>query len=431
MVRPLPRAAVVLAIAFSTSGIGAQTPEGRTTRDLVLPEHRIALVIGNNAYAGSPLQNAVPDARAVSAALRGLGFAVTLIEDAKRADMASAIATAADTLRPDDVMFFFYAGHGVQIGGENYLIPVDFDSRSGTSVRLSALATTDLQEALSKAKVSLIALDACRNNPFAGHRGAVGLAPMEARGSLVAYATGAGQTASDNPGASNGLFTQELLKALREPDLSARSLFYRIRQRVYEASNGRQFPAVYDGLIGDAVLGHADVRVDSGPAPQPSRDTSVDAAEVALWNAIAKSTRAADYEAYLAQYPRGVFAPLATSRLTELRRETVSAAAAELPGTTWRVRLQFLSKRKVPEGEAEFSLRFDPNGVGLALWDQTMSVKWTRVGSDLLVDIRQARGCHLKVRARIEQNVQSGDFSNGGSGCFKYVRGTYAATLNP
>lgn len=222
------------------SAVAAQTPERPDTRDLVL-ERRVAIVIGNNAYGVAPLQNAVSDARAVSVALRELGFSVTVLEDAGRATMARAIATMGDTLTPKDVVFLFFAGHGMQISGENYLIPIDFDARSGTSVRLEALATTDVQEALSKAKVSLLVLDACRNNPFGAARGSVGLAPMEARGSMVAYATGAGQTASDNPGASNGLFTQELLKALREPDVSARNLFYAVRQRVHAASGGRQF----------------------------------------------------------------------------------------------------------------------------------------------------------------------------------------------
>jgi hypothetical protein len=119
----------------------------------------------------------------------------------------------------------------------------------------------------------MVVLDACRNNPYANQRGANGLAVMEARGSLIAFATGAGQTSSDNPGAANGLFTQELLRVLREPNLTAREAFFRVRQRVYNATNGRQFPAVYDGLLGDFVFRPL---AGSGAAPVATRLTNQD-----------------------------------------------------------------------------------------------------------------------------------------------------------
>ena len=230
-------------------------------------ERRLALVIGNDAYAsGARLQNARNDARAVAAAFRVLGFTTKLIEDADRATLSRAVADFAETLQPADVAFFYYAGHGVQIGGDNFLIPTDFTGDTPTATRLGAVSATDLQNAFGKARVSVMILDACRNNPFTAQRGGSGgLAPMEARGSLVAFATGAGQTASDNPGARNGLFTQELLKELSSPNQTIRDMFYHVRQRVFAASQGKQFPAIYDGLLGDVVLASA-----PPPAPKPA-----------------------------------------------------------------------------------------------------------------------------------------------------------------
>jgi hypothetical protein len=224
---------------------------------------RLALVVGIDSYPRSPLLNARNDARAMAETLRDLGFTVTLLEDASRNQMVTTLATFSDMLRPDDVGFLFYAGHGLQIDGENYLVPADFDATSATAARLGTLPVGELQAALSRARVSVLVLDACRNNPFASTRGGRGLAAMEARGSLVAFATGAGQTASDNPAAGNGLFTQKLLTTLREPNLPLRDVFYRVRQRVYDATNGQQFPALYDGLLGDVVL-------RPGPGTMPS-----------------------------------------------------------------------------------------------------------------------------------------------------------------
>ncbi len=232
---------------------------------------RVALVIGNDTYPGAALQNGRNDARAVANALRELGFSTTLLEDATQAAMGAAIAELGDSLSSDDVAFFFFAGHGISVGGENYLIPVDYRGSSETGARFGALAASQIQAALGRGKVAMIVLDACRNNPYTGQRaGGGGLAAMEARGSLIAFATGAGQTASDNAGASNGLFTQELLKALVEPNLSARDAFYRIRQRVYDATNGRQFPAVYDGLLGEFTFRGGSSPAGSVTSPPPS-----------------------------------------------------------------------------------------------------------------------------------------------------------------
>lgn len=226
-------------------------------RDLspIYAARRMALVVGIDSYAKSPLQNALNDARDMAAVLRQQSFSVTLIENSGREELASAIGRFGAALRANDLAWIFFAGHGVQVRGENFLIPADFNGTSETEVRLSAMPVSELQNAVSKARVSIIVLDACRNNPFLGSRsGTGGLAPVEAQGNLIAFATAAGQTASDNTAARNGLFTQELLKQMQRPGISIRDVFFRVRQEVFDASRGRQFPAVYDGLLGDLTL---------------------------------------------------------------------------------------------------------------------------------------------------------------------------------
>ena len=217
---------------------------------------RLALVVGNDEYRDSPLRNAVNDARAVAAALADVGFTVTRVENASRARMAAAIETFAADLSEDDVALFYFAGHGVQVGEspENYLIPTDFDGHTESAVRLNALKAADVVGELQRARVAMAVFDACRNNPYRGTRGGGGLAAMEARGTLIAYAADAGQLASDNPEEKNGLFTQHFVAALREPGLTATALFQRVRRGVVKESHERQWPAVYDSLLADFVF---------------------------------------------------------------------------------------------------------------------------------------------------------------------------------
>jgi hypothetical protein len=265
--------AVTASVCHFSTLVHSQTIQ-RAAAEAGAETRRVALVVGNDSYSGAAaLHNGRNDARGVGTALRELGFAVTVLEDASQATMGRALAALSDSVGPDDVAFFYFAGHGIQDGGENFLIPTDYSGNSTAAVRFGAVSVTQIQAVLSKARVSMVVLDACRNNPYANQRGANGLAVMEARGSLIAFATGAGQTSSDNPGAANGLFTQELLRVLREPNLTAREAFFRVRQRVYNATNGRQFPAVYDGLLGDFVFRPL---AGSGAAPVATRLTNQD-----------------------------------------------------------------------------------------------------------------------------------------------------------
>ena len=283
---------------------------------------RVALVVGNDAYGTqTPLVNAVNDARSVASALGEVGFAVERLENATRAELATALTDFGDSLRSADVALFYFAGHGVQVGGVNYLIPTDYAGRSASSLRLNALSAVDVQAMLGRARVVMLVLDACRNNPYRSFRGGEGLARMDAEGTLIAYAAGAGEFAIDAAeGASNGLFTSKFVEALREPGLTATDLFRRVRREVYAASDEEQRPALYDDLDypfvfrPDVVVGACDAETDR-----------------LFWESIHASTRPAEFEAYKRRCPRGRYVELADIRLAALRGAAVPPEAPSAP----------------------------------------------------------------------------------------------------
>ena len=307
---------VLLVVVSTASGQGAS---GR----------RLALVVGNDAYRNlSDLENAVNDARAVALALRELGFTVTTDEDVPRSRLAELLGNFAGSLREDDVALFYFAGHGLQVDGLNYLIPTDYAGSTVAELRLSALSATEVHNLLSPARVTMLVLDACRNTPeaYRGFRsmGRGGLAPMEPRGSLIAYAAGAGQFAIDGePGEVNGLFTAKFVEALREPGLEATDLFRRVRRQVDLASNGSQRPAVYEDLDYPFVFR------TGAPSPPPASTRNT---ENLFWQSIQGSTDPADFEAYLELFANGTFSRLARNRLAALRGPgDVSLPSADPP----------------------------------------------------------------------------------------------------
>ena len=166
---------------------------------------RIALVIGNAAYAESPLHNPVNDAIAIDERLTALGFEVVRVTDADLRSMQSALVEFTRRIEDDATALVFYAGHGVQANGRNYLVPIDARLENESSLRFEALELNDVLEELeySRSKLNLVVLDACRNNPFLRRfrGGSRGLAAVDAAtGTLIAYATGPGAVASDGSG---------------------------------------------------------------------------------------------------------------------------------------------------------------------------------------------------------------------------------------
>lgn len=216
---------------------------------------RAALVIGNSAYRNRPLVNPSNDARDVGARLKELGFDTDVVLDAGRKQMAEGIDRFLDKLRTGDVALFYYSGHGMQIDGENYLIPVDFAGQNETDVRYDTQAAGRIQERMERsgAQLNIIILDACRDNPYrsSSRSAAGGLAAMSAgRGTFVAFATAPGRTASDNSGGRNGLFTQYFLEALKQPGLGLDDVFNAVRERVDQSSGGKQLPWTQSAVVG-------------------------------------------------------------------------------------------------------------------------------------------------------------------------------------
>jgi len=218
-------------------------------------ERRVALVIGNSAYKSSPLRNPVRDARAISGALAETGFKVTVLENASETGMRRAIRAFGDELAAGGVGLFYYAGHGMQVRGRNYLIPVNADIEREDEVEDQAVDANLVLSKMDSAKnsLNLMILDACRNNPFARafRSAAQGLAQMDApSGTLVAFATAPGSVASDGDG-ENGLYTKHLLAAMRRPGLPIEQVFKEVRIGVGRETADRQVPWESSSLKGN------------------------------------------------------------------------------------------------------------------------------------------------------------------------------------
>ncbi|MBV9341126.1 MAG: caspase family protein, partial [Acidobacteria bacterium] len=216
---------------------------------------RLALVIGNNTYTHlETLANPVNDARAMRDSLTDSGFQVLLRLNLDREKMEEAVAEFMEKIAQGDVALFYYSGHGMEIAGENYLLPVDFDAKNSTEAKYHSLPANQILDALADkgATLKILILDACRNNPFISAKGfgRAGLATMSGpRGTLIAYAAAPGETASDNPRAANSLYTEQLLRAIRQPGLSLEQVFKDTAIGVVEASDERQSPFISTSVI--------------------------------------------------------------------------------------------------------------------------------------------------------------------------------------
>jgi hypothetical protein len=212
-------------------------------------QKRLALVIGNSAYQhGGTLRNPINDARAMKTALEKLGFTVMKCENCSQNDMKRMIDDFGSKLQNYDVGLFFYAGHGIQVNGNNYLVPVDSKLEYERDVEYNCVQAGRVLGKMesAKSKINLIILDACRDNPFARSwsrsTSSKGLAFMNApSGSLIAYATSPGNTASDGSG-TNGLYTSAILQYIGQSDLQIEDMFKKVRQKVIKDSGGKQTP---------------------------------------------------------------------------------------------------------------------------------------------------------------------------------------------
>ena len=251
----------LLFFAVSLMALEAWPQSERGIRRTEAPETasstaKVALVIGNAHYtATARLKNPVNDARAVSDALETLGFEVLLLVDADLTEMKRGIDQFGRALHKGGIGLFYYSGHGVQVKGRNYLIPVDAKVESEAEVEYESVDVGRVLVKLEAADngMNIVILDACRNNPFASSYRSVaqGLATLNApSGTFISYATAPGAVASDGTG-KNGLFTGELIKQMKIPGLKLEEVFKRVRIRVQEQSRGKQVPWDASSLTGD------------------------------------------------------------------------------------------------------------------------------------------------------------------------------------
>jgi len=276
LVRPESRAAPMA--AFLARGVTALlcamatllAAGAASAYDVVSGETRTALVIGNASYRSSPLRNPVNDAEAVAAALKPLGFQVILRENTTQREMLDAMREFSQRAAKSQVRLLFYAGHGVQLRGRNYLMPVDAEISTEDDIAQRGADVTELLERLSLLNdgVNVIVLDACRNNPFLpsgsqladGRRirtrglgpQAAGLAPLQApSGTLIAFSTAPGAVAVDNPAQKNSVYTQHLLANLRVPGLPVERMFKQVRVAVAQETQQQQVPWETSSLMGE------------------------------------------------------------------------------------------------------------------------------------------------------------------------------------
>ena len=297
---------------------------------------RVALVVGNGGYDPrniTRLDNPVNDARLMEATLKSVGFEVVLATDAGQDEMKGAIKAFGRRLREagrDAVGLFYYAGHGVEAGGNNYLIPLGAEVESATDLQTDTVPAQWVLSRMEDAgnRLNLVILDACRNNPYAGRvrGGGRGLVRMDApSGSLIAYSAAPGKEADDGEG-ENSPYTLALAGALVEPGLKVEDVFKRVRARVEEETGRKarkQTPWEHSSLKGDFYFVPPEVDDDDpGPGPGGGRP-GVDEAKNAYETAEREHTIAA-YQAVVAHFP-GFYATLAQAKVKELE----AAAEAE------------------------------------------------------------------------------------------------------
>jgi hypothetical protein len=269
-VRLFALSGLVLFAALNSPHLHAQQ-RGQSARPSAAAEPRTALVIGNGSYAEAPLNNPVNDARDMAFALKQVGFDVIPGENLTRADMLRAIEDFGNRLKRGGVGLFYFAGHGMQVKGENYLIPVQAKIQKELDVEVEAVQLARVLNEIDAAKnrLNVVILDACRNNPFARsfRSGSRGLGSVEApTGTLIAYATSPGNTASDGIG-RNGLYTEGLLSAMRTPGLKIEDVFKLVRTQVRQKSGGNQIPWESSSVEGDFYFIPAN---GAAPAPTPA-----------------------------------------------------------------------------------------------------------------------------------------------------------------
>jgi uncharacterized caspase-like protein len=314
--------------------------------DAALAEKRVALVIGNSAYQNAPqLANPAKDAAAIGDMLRKAKFdVVESVRDANNQDMRRALREFSDKSQDADVSVVYFAGHGIEIDGQNYLLPTDAVLQRDRDAYDEAISLERILQTVEPARqLRLVILDACRDNPFARsmkrvsalrslNRGLIAVEPMRAN-TLIAYAAKGGSTAEDGDG-DHSPYAAALLKHLPTPNLDLRQAFGLVRDDVMKATDNKQEPFTYGSLGGATV---ALVQTASLSTTPP--ETAAIAAPAAAADSNAELRRDYEYaervgtregwESFLKSHPTGFYADLARAQLSKLDAEQASTAAAE------------------------------------------------------------------------------------------------------
>jgi Caspase domain len=285
---------------------------------------RVALVIGNSAYAGiAALSNPGNDAQAMADALKQLGFTVVELRNGGKAEMTQAVAKVSEALKgKQGVGMLYYAGHGLQLEWRNYMVPVDAKLSSAADVIAQTVDVNTVLDAFKSAgnRMNILILDACRDNPFAATTSGKGLAQVDAPpGTFLAYATAPGNVAQDGDAkAGNGLYTQYLLEELKKPSTRIEDVFKRVRLNVRQQSQGRQIPwestSLEDDFYFNTGLKVKVVAVDG----QAVQDEFL--VEKEAWDKIKDSTKVEDFYAFLLKYPSGFISEQAQFRVAQLQK---------------------------------------------------------------------------------------------------------------
>src|ERR1700716_2978155 len=298
-------------------------------------DKRVAFVVGNGTYKNvAALPNPAIDAKAMAGVLRNVGFDVVEGTNLTRDKMTEKLLEFGKKAQGADVAVFFYAGHGIAISGTNYLLPVDADIKSEMDVKLGAAINIDLtlDQTMNDAKVKLVFLDACRDNPFAAKIKSnsatrsvsvqTGLAEMKSgEGTLIAFATGPGQTALDGQEGTNSPFTRALIAHITTPGVEIQQAMTKDRAQVNEETNKNQLPWGHTNLIGSVYLNPAATPAPSAAAPSSSAAPAVASSspgtdvELEFWRSVKESNKPEELNAYLANYPNGQFKSLALARI--------------------------------------------------------------------------------------------------------------------
>jgi uncharacterized caspase-like protein len=307
----------LLVLIFSVIGILASSNAAKADR-------RVAFVVGNGAYTNvRPLPNPPTDAKAIAGLLRNVGFDVVEGTDLTRDKMTEKLLDFGKRTQGADVAVFFYAGHGIAINGTNYLLPVDADIKSEADVKLGSAINLDitLDQTMNNAKVKLVLLDACRDDPFAATLRSLksanvkvenGLTAMKSgEGTLIAFATLPGKTALDGPAGAPSPFTRALLANIAKPGVEIQEAMTKVRAQVYEETYRGQLPWGPIDLIGPVYL-------NPGATPAATTGPGSDV-EIEFWRSVKDTNEPEDLNAYLTAYPCGQFKAIALARIAALQ----------------------------------------------------------------------------------------------------------------